>query len=174
MRRSVAERLSRHDLLTVARAAGADVDEDTSRARLLEVVEALPEDGAEGRFRRSRENHKWSAEEVAVLQGHPDWTAEELAQSMGVTVGSVEYARKRYGRYAPRGAAGLCVVCDARPVYVESPEAKRLGLCKGCWQEEQRRRLEEEPEAVRLRQAKKRAKGGPDVQKPDIAIHNQP
>lgn len=160
MRRNVAERLSRRDLLAVARAAGADVDEATSRARLLEVVESLPEASGDGRFRRSRENHKWTEEEVQILQGHPDWTAEQVARSMGVTVGSVEYARKRYGRYAPKDAAGLCVVCDARPVYVESPEARRLKLCKGCWQAEQRRRLEEEPEAVRLRQAKKRARDG--------------
>lgn len=90
---------------------------------------------------------------------HPDMTAEELAGELGTTTRSVEYARRKYGRFYT-GSEKLCVACDERPVYIESPQARRLGLCKGCWQEELRRRLDEEPEAVRLRQEKKRRGNG--------------
>lgn len=152
MRRAVAERLSRRELYLTAKAAGADVDEATSRARLVSIV--THDEGR--RSQNPQRRHVWTDEDIAVMQGHADWSAEEIAAELGTTTGSVEYARKRYGRFPPRDASGLCVVCDSRPVYAESPEAKRLGLCKGCWQEEQRKRLEEEPEAVRLRQAKKR------------------
>lgn len=89
------------------------------------------------------------------MQRHPDLTASEIAELLGTTKASVEYARRTYGRFYT-GGDRICVKCDERPVFIESPQARRLHLCKGCWQEEQRRRLEEEPEAVRLRQAKKR------------------
>lgn len=90
------------------------------------------------------------------MQAHPDWTADEIAAQLGRTAPAVAYARRTYGRWNPRSADGLCIVCDERPVYVESEQARRLHLCKGCWLEEQRRRLEEESEAVRLRQKRKR------------------
>lgn len=169
MRDAVAARLSRADLLIEAKAEGLDVAANASRAELLAALHDAEEaalkatDTAEEESKQTR--YVWTDDRIAILQGHPDWTAEELADELETTPASVAYARRTYGRFAPAGAVGLCVVCDRRPVYVESPEAKRLKLCKGCWLEEQRRRLEEGPEAVRLRQAKKRAKNDGNVEK---------
>ena len=102
-------------------------------------------------------NKKWDAEAVRVLHAHPDWTCEELAEVLGTTAKSVESARHRFGRFGGNADA-LCVVCDSRPVFAESRQAKRMRLCKGCYLKERERRLQEERESVAVRQAVKRQK----------------
>ena len=152
MRYEVARRLSNHELRLECAANGIAVPDGATRGDLLAAVTGSGSNGP------SRNLHNWSAEDVATLHAHPDWTAAELAEALGVTEASVKYARRTYGRWSSN-ASGLCVSCDQRPVYVESKEARRLGLCKGCWLEEQRKRLEEDAESTRLRQAKHRKKG---------------
>ena len=148
-------RLSRRDLLREARAKGLDVSDSASRDELL----SLFEDAENRQSLRQVKNRTWTPDRVSFMQGHPDWTAALIAQEMGTTVGAVEYARKRYGRFAPADASGLCVVCDERPVFEASREAERLRLCKGCWLKERQQRIDEERESARLRQAAKRARG---------------
>lgn len=70
---------------------------------------------------------------------------------------AIAQQRKRMGRYN-RMAAPLCCVCEARPVWLESPWAKRYGLCKACYIDEQRMRMEDEARAVALRQTRRKAK----------------
>lgn len=64
----------------------------------------------------------------------------------------LRHARQRYGRFST-GTDGLCIVCDARPVFDTSAQAKKWRLCKGCYLAERKRRLEEEAESNRIRQA---------------------
>lgn len=95
---------------------------------------------------------------VARMQAHPDMTAAEIARLLGVSVSAARHARSRYGRYRA-GSAGLCVVCDSRPVFVESPQARRWRLCKGCYLKERDRREREERDSARVRQAIRRGRG---------------
>lgn len=94
----------------------------------------------------------WSDEMIRRMQAHPERTAAEIAAELRVTPSAVRHARQRYGRFPPR-ADGLCIVCDARPVFTTSAQAKAWRLCKGCYLEERKRRLEEEAESNRIRQA---------------------
>ena len=73
------------------------------------------------------------------MQAHPERTAAEIAAELRVTPSAVRHARQRYGRFPPR-ADGLCIVCDARPVFDTSAQAKKWRLCKGCYLEERKRR----------------------------------
>ena len=76
----------------------------------------------------------------------------EIAAELRVTPSAVRHARQRYGRFST-GTDGLCIVCDARPVFDTSAQAKKWRLCKGCYLAERKRRLEEEAESNRIRQA---------------------
>lgn len=89
---------------------------------------------------------------IGRMQAHPERTAAELAAELRVTPSAVRHARQRYGRFPPR-TDGLCIVCDARPVFDTSAQAKKWRLCKGCYLAERKRRLEEEAESNRIRQA---------------------
>ena len=89
---------------------------------------------------------------IGRMQAHPERTAAELAAELRVTPSAVRHARQRYGRF-PSRTDGLCIVCDARPVFTTSAQAKAWRLCKGCYLEERKRRLEEEAESNRIRQA---------------------
>ena len=143
-------RMANHELKAELAAMGITLPSSATRTELLAVL-----DGSIGNSTDTQKRHNWTQKDVATVQAHPDWTAAELAVLVGTTPRSIDYARYRFGRF-PSNAAGLCAVCDQRPVYAESREAKRLGLCKGCWLKEQRRRLEEDAESTRLRQAKHR------------------
>ena len=85
-------------------------------------------------------------------------TAKEIAELLNVTKTAVDKARGRYGRFSST-VEGLCVVCEARPVFAESSQAKKWQLCKGCYLKERERRALEEKESARVRQQVKRAKG---------------
>jgi len=100
---------------------------------------------------------KWEPYMVEVLQRHPDMTAAELADLMGLTVESVRCARKRFGRW-PGRVDGLCIVCDERPVWRESAKARAMRLCKGRYIREERRRDEERREHAAQRQYRHRTK----------------
>lgn len=102
---------------------------------------------------------RWTRERVAELKRHPDMTSAELAEAMGSTAAAIRHARSRFGRW-PSGTDGLCVVCDARPVFSESREARRWGLCKACYLAERERRAAEEAESARVRQAVRRMRAG--------------
>lgn len=91
------------------------------------------------------------------MWAHPDWTARELAELLPRhSVAAIKEQRTRRGRY---GGTPICCMCDERPVWLESPKAKRYGLCKGCFLDEERRRIEDEGrKAVALRQMRRKAK----------------
>lgn len=94
----------------------------------------------------------WTDEMIGRMQAHPERTAAEIAAELRVTPSAVRHARQRYGRFST-GTDGLCIVCDARPVFDTSAQAKKWRLCKGCYLAERKRRLEEEAESNRIRQA---------------------
>ena len=99
----------------------------------------------------------WTDEMIRRMQVHPERTAAEIAAELRVTPSAVRHARQRYGRFST-GTDGLCIVCDARPVFDTSAQAKKWRLCKGCYLAERKRRLEEEAESNRIRQAAHRKK----------------
>lgn len=96
---------------------------------------------------------RWTPADVSFLRQHPDMTAAEIGEALGRSASSVECARHRFGRYPAKGDT-LCVVCEERVVYAESPTARRWGLCKGCYLRELRARESEDAEANAVRQAK--------------------
>lgn len=96
---------------------------------------------------------RWSAEEDAVLLGHPDMTAEELARLLPRrTPDAIRKRRSRKGRWS-KVRTPLCSRCDERPVWTESPRARRMGLCKGCYLHEMEHRRREEKRSNALRQS---------------------
>ena len=102
----------------------------------------------------------WSAEEEAILVANPGMTARELAALLpGRSVQAVKRHRSRTGPF-PRKSARLCVRCDGRPVYAESPKAARWGLCKGCYLDERERRLAEARRDAAIRQRERTARKG--------------
>ena len=114
------------------------------------------EKSANGAARRRNPPWKWI--EVEAVWAHPEMTAAELHELVpGHTVEAIRRQRSRMGRF---GSPRTCCRCDGRPVWEESPKAKRYGLCKGCWLDEERMRLEEEAEAARVRQMRSRAGRG--------------
>lgn len=98
--------------------------------------------------------------EVAYIQAHPLDTAQSLGDWLGRSASSVAHIRERYGRSAPR--RGVCWSCDSRPVWEESPEALRMGLCKGCYLDEMEAREREavRDNAYRQRKFKRRRRSG--------------
>ena len=87
---------------------------------------------------------------------HPDWTAAELTELLPRhSASAIQTQRVRMGRY---GGTRLCGKCDERPVWLESKKAKRYGLCKGCFLDEEQMRLEDEAKAVALRQRRRKVK----------------
>lgn len=103
--------------------------------------------------------HRVTDEEVADVQSLPYATAPEISDATGIPVDRVRYIRKRFGRAWDR-ARLICCVCDTRPVWEESPGARRLHLCKRCYLAEMRRRDEEERESAAVRQKLKRSRDG--------------
>ena len=90
--------------------------------------------------------------DVLYVQSHPEMTAEEIGAWLGRTARSVEHIRSRFGRHTPR--RGICWACDSRPVWEDSPDALKMGLCKGCYLDEMERREAEEPRDNAFRQRK--------------------
>ena len=100
----------------------------------------------------------WTWRELETMWAHPDWTAGELHELLPRhTARAIRDQRHRMGRYH-RSQVPLCCRCEERPVWAESPIAKRYGLCKGCYLDEERMRLEEEARATALRQQRRRAR----------------
>ena len=85
---------------------------------------------------------------------HPDWSAKDLAEILPHSEQAIRKQRQRVGRYH-RSLVPLCCKCEERPVWEESKTAKRYGLCKGCYLDEERMRLEDEARAVALRQRRR-------------------
>ncbi len=83
---------------------------------------------------------------------HPDWTARELHELIPRhSVAGIKAHRTKIGRYNP-SRVGVCVVCGERPIFAESAEAFRYGLCKACYLRERERRNQEEAWSARVRQ----------------------
>ena len=96
----------------------------------------------------------WTWKELEVMWSHPDLSSTELQDLLPRhTARAIRDQRRRHGRWK---MAPLCCVCGGRPVWVESPRAKRLGLCKGCFLDEERLRLEEDVESAAVRQQRRR------------------
>lgn len=74
----------------------------------------------------------WTEDMVRRMQAAPERTAEEIAAMLGVSASSVRHARQRYGRFAPKWKVPLCQRCGAHPVWSESRDGKRWGLCRQC------------------------------------------
>ena len=74
----------------------------------------------------------WTDEMIGRMQAHPERTAAEIAAQLGVTPSSVRHARQRYGRFAPKWKVPLCQRCGEHPVWSESRDGKRWGLCRQC------------------------------------------
>lgn len=88
-----------------------------------------------------------------MLLGHPDMTAEELARLLPRhSPKAIRNRRSRLGRWS-RVRAPLCSRCDERPVWTESPRARKMGLCKGCYLHEMEHRSREDARANALRQS---------------------
>ena len=100
----------------------------------------------------------WTWREIEVMWQHPDMTARELHELIPRhTPQAIEKQRYRMGRWH-RDAAPLCCRCEDRPVWMESAKAKRYGLCKGCFLDEERMRLEERAKADAVKQRRRRAR----------------
>lgn len=64
---------------------------------------------------------------------HPEMTAAELSELLpGRTPKAVSRIRERYGRYRRDGVVPLCQKCGEHPVWSESADGRRWGLCKAC------------------------------------------
>ena len=101
----------------------------------------------------------WQWSEICAMWEHPDLTAAELHELYipRHTVASIHWARSKWGRYNA-SRVPTCSKCGERPVWVESAKARRYGLCKGCYLDEERMRLEDERKSAALRQYRHRAK----------------
>lgn len=101
----------------------------------------------------------WTWNEIETLWDYPDFTARELAEYLPRhSESSIRRMRSRVGRYNA-ARAPLCSKCGMRHVWLESPIARRYGLCKGCYLDEERMRIEDEgKKAVALRQRRRKAK----------------
>lgn len=98
----------------------------------------------------------WTWKELDTMWRHPEWTAEELHEIIPRhSARGIRQQRMRSGRFRP-SAVPLCCRCEERPVWMESQKARRYELCKGCFIEEERRRLEDEAGYAALRQMEQR------------------
>lgn len=88
-----------------------------------------------------------------MLLGHPDMTAEELSRILPRrSPKAIRRMRSRKGRWS-KSRTPLCARCDDRPVWTESPRARKMGLCKGCYLDEMEHRDREERRNNALRQS---------------------
>lgn len=95
----------------------------------------------------------WTDGERAVLRAHPEMSAVELhALLPRRSPKAIRRMREREGRWSA-AAAPTCRLCDRRPVWEESPRARRMGLCKGCYLDEMEHRGREDARANALRQS---------------------
>lgn len=96
---------------------------------------------------------RWTRREDEILLGHPDMTAGELAALLpGRSPEAIRHRRSRLGRWS-KVRVPLCSRCDDRPVWTESPKARAMGLCKGCYLHEMEHRDREASRANALRQS---------------------
>lgn len=99
----------------------------------------------------------WTWREIEVMWQHPDWTSGELHELIPRhTPKAIRQQRSRMGRWHAN-AAPLCCKCEQRVVWLESAKAKRYGLCKGCFLDEERMRLEDEARHAAVRQRRRRS-----------------
>lgn len=104
----------------------------------------------------------WTAEELSQVASHPEMTSAELAAMIpGRTAKAIARIRERFGRGDRHSSPGCCVVCGIRPVFVESAQAARWGLCAGCYADELARRADERKKlnAARRKMERAEAKG---------------
>lgn len=98
----------------------------------------------------------WTWSEVETMWAHPDWTSTELHELIPRhTPRAIRDQRNRMGR---RSTTPICCMCDERPVWMESPKAKRYQLCKGCFLDEERMRMEDDARAHALNERKRKAR----------------
>ena len=100
----------------------------------------------------------WTWAEITAMWDHPDWTAKEVGELVGHSAGAVRQQRHRMGRYNA-SKAPLCCMCGTHHVWLESPKAKRYGLCRSCFLDEERMRLEDAGRAAAVRQMRRRKRG---------------
>ena len=97
---------------------------------------------------------RWTEREDSVLLAHPDMTASELSRTVltGRSAKAIQRRRDRIGRWSAVSKP-MCARCGDRPVWSESPRARSMGLCKGCYLHEMEHRKQENRRANALRQS---------------------
>ena len=93
----------------------------------------------------------WTPADEDVIRRHPEMTAKALARLLGRSYESVR--RKRTALGGRNAGMRLCCVCGMRPVWQESKAASKMGLCRGCYNDEAEARALEEADCNRRRQA---------------------
>lgn len=133
---------------------------DAGNSRDPHAVGHLPQ-GAPGGPGHSG-GRPWTWRELCVVWDHPDWTAADVAGLLDDrSAKAVRRVRERYGRYRT-GRVPVCSKCGERPVWEESAHARRLGLCKGCYLDEEEMRLKDRKrnDALRQRRMRDRRRNG--------------
>ena len=116
----------------------------------------------------------WTPGELERVAAHPEMTAAELSAMLpGRTAKAVRRIRERHGRRVA-GSTPTCRACDARPVWEESPRARRMGLCKGCYLDEMERRAAEDARANALRKRFHDARRREARTKPEDSVGGAP
>ena len=101
---------------------------------------------------------RWTEGEIAEVLAHPELTAAELAARLPKhTEKAVRRMRERLGRYSGSNPP-VCSICHERPVWAESANARRYGLCKGCYLDEERMRLEDSAKSAAVRKLRSRTR----------------
>ena len=95
----------------------------------------------------------WSEDELNILFSHPELTAKALSELLpGRTPEAIACKRKHEGRWMHPERV-LCVVCHERPIWLECGKANKMKLCKGCYLDEQEKRVAEANRHNALRQS---------------------
>ena len=101
-----------------------------------------------------------------MIWSHPDWTAGELHAALPRhSADAIRVRRNRIGRYRP-DAVPLCQRCGEHPVWAESKDGARWGLCRACalaereWRVRHRGELDRRDNAIRQARFKRDRRGG--------------
>lgn len=108
----------------------------------------------------------WTAHEDDLIWSHPDWTARELHSILPRhSVSAILTHRSRIGRWRP-SATPLCQRCGEHPVWAESADGVRWGLCRQCtlderdWRVRHRGELDRRDNAIRQAKFKRQRRQG--------------
>ncbi len=105
-----------------------------------------------GAFTKPTYNY-WTEDELNILFTHPELSAKAMVELLpGRTAEAISCKRKSEGRWNHPERV-LCAVCHQRPVWAECTKAAKMLLCKGCYLDEQEKRVAEANRHNALRQS---------------------